>query len=110
MGLSTPPSSRSTTSLNKTRAWSSRSIPTVLKNAIDWGTRPRGKTSRLNKPATVTGASGAQGPHLMGGEGYILFKPGMFDDSHTESDSNIRDFLKTFVEKFAVIAGKLATS
>ena len=53
---------------------------------------------------------GAQGPHLMGGEACILFKPGTFDDNQAVSDNYIRDFLQTFVEKFAVFAGKLATS
>src|SRR3954464_56225 len=70
----------------------SRSIPAVLKNAIDWGMRPWGKTSWPNKPAAVTGTSpgaigsaivqqhlkavlGAQGLHVMGGEAYITFKP-----------------------------------
>jgi chromate reductase len=33
----------------------SRSIPAVLKNAIDWGARPWGKSSWPGKPAAVTG-------------------------------------------------------
>ena len=36
----------------------SRSIPAVLKNAIDWGARPWGKTSWPGKPAAVIGTSG----------------------------------------------------
>ena len=36
----------------------SRSIPAVLKNAIDWGARPWGKNSWPGKPAAVTGTSG----------------------------------------------------
>src|SRR6476646_11458887 len=68
-----------------------RSIPTVLKNAIDWGTRPWGQNSWTGKLAAVTGNSpgaigtalaqqhlrqilGAQGVLLMGGETYITFK------------------------------------
>ena len=35
----------------------SRSIPAVLKNAIDWGARPWGKTSWPDKPAAITGTS-----------------------------------------------------
>jgi chromate reductase len=35
----------------------SRSIPAVLKNAIDWGARPWGKTSWPGKPAAVIGTS-----------------------------------------------------
>ena len=66
----------------------SRSIPAVLKNAIDWGARPWGKNSWTGKLAAVTGTSpgaigtalaqqhlrqilGAQGVLLMGGEAYI---------------------------------------
>src|ERR1700693_5461415 len=43
----------------------SRSIPAVLKNAIDWGTRPWGKNSWPGKPAFITGTSpGAIGSAL----------------------------------------------
>jgi len=103
----------------------SRSIPAVLKNAIDWGARPWGQTSWPNKPAAVTGTSGGvistavaqqhlravlgnQGLHLMGGEAYILFKPDLIDNNHHVSDASVRDFLKAFIDKFAVFAGKLA--
>ncbi|HYE77190.1 MAG TPA: NADPH-dependent FMN reductase [bacterium] len=34
-----------------------RGMPGVLKNALDWGTRPGGKNSFLRKPVMVTGAS-----------------------------------------------------
>jgi len=32
-------------------------IPGVLKNAIDWASRPRGEAALLNKPVSVVGAS-----------------------------------------------------
>src|SRR5262245_22391484 len=35
----------------------SRSIPAVLKNAIDWGARPWGRNSWTGKVAAVTGTS-----------------------------------------------------
>jgi chromate reductase, NAD(P)H dehydrogenase (quinone) len=42
-----------------------RSIPAVLKNAIDWGARPWGKNSWTGKPAFITGTSpGAIGSAL----------------------------------------------
>src|SRR4051794_31409732 len=34
-----------------------RSIPAVLKNAIDWGARPYGRNSWIGKPAAITGTS-----------------------------------------------------
>ncbi len=103
----------------------SRSIPAVLKNAIDWGARPWGKTSWPGRPAAVTGASGggiataiaqnhlrtvlaAQGLHVMGGEAYIQFKPDLVDADGAVGDNSVREFLKAFVDQFAVFAGKFA--
>ena len=69
-----------------------RSIPTVLKNAIDWGARPFGTSVWPGKPEFITGTSpGAIGTALvqanlrtvmlglgmtlLGGESYVQFKP-----------------------------------
>lgn len=101
----------------------SRSIPAVLKNAIDWGARPWGKTSWPGKPAAVTGTSGGaistaiaqqhlravlgdQGLHLMGGEAYILFKPDLVDAQGNVADESVRTFLKSFIDQFAAFAGR----
>lgn len=101
-----------------------RSIPAVLKNAIDWGARPWGKTSWPDKPAAVTGTSGGavstavaqqhlravlanQGLHLVGGEAYIQFKPELIDANHHVVDESVRGFLKGFIDKFALFAGKV---
>ena len=103
----------------------SRSIPAVLKNAIDWGARPWGKTSWPGKPAAIIGASGgvistaiaqlhlrgilgAQGLHVMGGEAYIQFKPDTLDADNNVADESVRGFLKAFADKFAAFAGRLA--
>lgn len=105
----------------------SRSIPAVLKNAIDWGARPWGKTSWPGKPAAVTGTSGGvistaiaqqhlravlgdQGLHLMGGEAYIQFKPDLIDAHNDVADENARKFLKTYIDNFAAFAGKVAAT
>jgi chromate reductase len=101
----------------------SRSIPAVLKNAIDWGARPWGKTSWPGKPAAVTGTSGGvvstavaqqhlravlgdQGLHLMGGEAYINFKPDLIDAQHDVPDESVRKFLKAFIDQLSAFAGK----
>lgn len=101
-----------------------RSIPAVLKNAIDWGARPWGKTSWPDKPAAVIGTSGGaistavaqqhlravlgdQGLHLVGGEAYIQFKPELIDAGNDVTDSGVRAFLKAFIDKFSAFAGKL---
>ena len=67
-----------------------RSIPAVLKNAIDWGARPYGQNSWAGKLAAITGTSpgaigtavaqqhlrqvlGNLGAQVMGGEAYVSF-------------------------------------
>jgi len=103
-----------------------RSIPALLKNAIDWGTRPWGKSSWPGKPTAIIGTSGgaissaiAQ-QHLravlsglpdlpvMSGEAYILFKPELIDAAHDVTDASVKTFLKAFIDKFAGFAAKLA--
>ena len=103
----------------------SRSIPAALKNAIDWGARPWGKNNWAGKLAAVTGASpgaistalaqqhlrqilGAQGVVLAGGEAYLQFKPDLIDANDVVTDEGTRGFLKSFLDQFAVLVGKLA--
>ena len=104
----------------------SRSIPAVLKNAIDWGARPWGKTSWPGKAAAIIGTSGGAistaiaqqhlravlgsgaGLHVMGGEAYIAFKPDLIDAQGKVTDDNVRTFLKSFIDQFAAFAGKFA--
>jgi chromate reductase len=102
----------------------SRTIPAVLKSAIDWGARPWGKNSWTGKPAAVTGTSpGAVGTavvqqHLrsvlgdigvlvMGGEAYITFKPELVNASGTITDETMRTFLKAFLDQLAALTAKL---
>ncbi|HTT46802.1 MAG TPA: NADPH-dependent FMN reductase [Pseudolabrys sp.] len=106
----------------------SRSIPAVLKNAIDWAARPYGKNSWAGKPAAVTGTTGGAistavaqthlravlnsgaGMHVMGGEAYIQFKPELIDAEGNVTDDKLRKFLKGFIDNFAAYAGKFAST
>ena len=95
-----------------------RSIPAVLKNAVDWGARPYGQNSWAGKPAFITGTSpGAIGSAiaqqhlrsvmvslgviLMGGEAYVTFKPNLIDEhgniaerEHAEIPARLRRSLR----------------
>jgi chromate reductase len=101
----------------------SRSLPAVLKNAIDWGARPWGKSSWPGKPAAIIGTSGGVistavvqqhlravlgnlGLHVLGGEAYIRFTPELIDAEGNVTDKSVRDFLKPFIDNFAGFAGR----
>ena len=103
----------------------SRSMPAVLKNAIDWGARPWGKTSWPEKPAAIIGTSAGVistavvqqhlravladlGLHVAGGEAYIAYKPDLIDAQNKVSDESVRKFLSAFMDKFAAFAGRFA--
>ena len=96
-----------------------RSIPPVVKNAIDWGTRPWGKNSWAGKPASIVGTSpGAVGTAvaqthlrsiapilelvLMGQpEVYLVNKPGLIDENDDITDDTTREFLQAYLDRFA---------
>lgn len=96
-----------------------RSIPGVLKNALDWGSRPWGTNSWARKPGAMLGTSpGATGTalaqqHLRNVLAYLdvatLAQPEMFirhdpariDDQGRIVDEDTRKFLQHFVDRFA---------
>lgn len=94
-----------------------RSIPGVLKNALDWGSRPYGKNSFKGKPAGVLGASvgnigtfGAQNhlrAVLMYLDTFIMPQPETylnaskaFNDQGELSDPKMREILQKYWGSF----------
>jgi chromate reductase len=102
-----------------------RSLPALVKNAIDWGARPYGKNSWAGKPALITGTSpgaiatavaqqhlrqilGTLGVLVMGGEAYITFKPDLIDAQGNVSDESTAAFLQALVNEFAALLARLS--
>jgi len=95
-----------------------RSIPAIVKNAIDWGSRPYGKNAWAGKPVGIVGTSvGAIGTavaqshlrHVVAvcdmklmpqPEVYFVSKPGLITDDFEVSDEKSRAFLAGYVAKF----------
>ncbi len=95
-----------------------RSVPGVLKNAIDVGSRPYGKNSWNGKPAAI--ASVSIGPisgfganhhlrqslvfvnvHTMAQpEAYIGGAAALFDDNGKLNNDSTKEFLRSFMEAF----------
>ncbi len=95
-----------------------RSMPGVLKNAIDWGSRPWGANSWKDKPAAVCGISvGATGtalaqqhlrnvlayldvPTLGQPEIFLKYSEGFFDDDGSIANEGTRKFLQGFIDRY----------
>ncbi len=94
----------------------SRSVPGVLKNALDWAARPYGQGSFQGKPTAVIGASGgpistaAAQQHLRAillhlnavvlgqPEGYIQATPGLLTEDGEVTNESTAAFLTSYVE------------
>lgn len=101
-----------------------RSYPAVIKNALDWGTRPYGKNVWLGKPCAITGTStGAAGTavgqaHLRldavncsmivmhAPEAYIRWNDDSFGDDGTLKDDGTKEFLGKFLKSFNTFIAK----
>jgi len=104
-----------------------RSVPGVLKNAIDVGSRPREKSVWRGKPAAIisvsTGVYGAFGanhhlrqslvfldmPAMQQPEAYIGGAAKLFDDNGNLTDEHTRDSLRKFINIYAEWVSKLTT-
>jgi chromate reductase len=96
-----------------------RSVPAVLKNAIDVGSRPYGHSIWNAKPAGIVsvtpGAIGGFGanhhlrqslvflnmPTMQQPEAYVGGAAGLFDDAGNLTNDSTREFLSKFMEAFA---------
>ena len=95
-------------------------VPGVLKNAIDWASRPAGKSVLNRKPAAIMGCSPGLGGTIRAQhalrqtfvftETYVMLQPEikipsaapLFDSSGRLTDDNTRQHLKKFLEAFVV--------
>ena len=101
-----------------------RSLPAVLKNAIDWGSKPMDKNVWRDKPVAMSGTSpgaigtavgqqhlrqimGILGAAVLGGEAYITFKPELIDARGNITTDSTREFLSAYMARFAVFTSKL---
>lgn len=102
-----------------------RSIPGVLKNAIDWGSKPYADNVWRDKVVGMTGASpgaigtaiGQQhlrqilsilGAFVLPGEVYIGFKsPDMIDADGHVADPAVEDFLRAYAQRFHGLIGRM---
>ena len=95
-----------------------RGIPGALKNAIDWGSRPKGSNSFAHKPSAVIGASNGKigtavaqrelhsvlgavaSPQMVSPEAYIQFTPELIDAEGKVADAGTQAFLEKFLAAF----------
>lgn len=105
-----------------------RSIPGALKNAIDWGSRPRGRNSFARKPTAIVGAStGAIGtavmqsqmrsvlsflnaPQLNSPEMYITYSPEVYGEDGTVHNEATREFLAHFMAEYAGFVSRVLSA
>jgi chromate reductase, NAD(P)H dehydrogenase (quinone) len=102
-----------------------RSIPAVLKNAIDWGSKPMPASVWRDKAVAMAGTSpgaigtavgqqhlrqilGVLGGLVIGGEAYVQFRPGLVDAAGAVTDETTRAFLQAYMTRFGDLVRRTA--
>lgn len=103
-----------------------RSYPGMIKNALDWGSRPYGANSWSGKPAAVIGTSpGAIGAAVAQcrlradmlllnmvmmdqPEAYVQWKDSAYAIDGTVTDPGTRDFLNSYIDAFVAWIDRVA--
>ncbi len=106
----------------------SRSIPGVLKNALDWSARPWGQASFDGKPTAVIGTSGGpiataaaqqhlkailshyNAPTLGQPEGYIQSLPGLFAEDGEVTNAQTAEFLAAYLTAFTTLVERVLST
>jgi chromate reductase len=101
-----------------------RGIPGALKNAIDWGSRPKKSNAFVRKPSAVIGASPGKigtavaqrelhsvlgavaSPQMVAPEAYVQFTPDLIDDEGKVADPKTEEFLVKFMTAFKAYLDK----
>ena len=99
-------------------------VPGVLKNAIDWASRPAGKSALNRKPAAIMGCSQGLGGTIRAQhalrqsfvftETHVMLQPeiklpsvaALFDAGGRLADENTRQHIKKFLEALVVWIGR----
>lgn len=102
-----------------------RSVPAVLKNAIDWGSKPKESNVWRRKPCAMAGTSpgtigtavgqqhlrqilGVLGAVVLGGEAYVSYKPELIGDDGSFAVESTRQFMQDYMTEFSGLVSHLS--